>query len=134
MAEQQRDQSETFGQLLRRLRLASGIHPRELARIAGVEVATFGAWERDEETPRAGHLPSLANALAVSVFDLLKRSGSLPPPSEALLEFLKTPIGQVAEANGLAPTLQALTTLRPPTVRLYTELAHVLLDVTLPSA
>jgi len=59
------------GALLRRLRLAAGLSQTELARRIGVPQPNITFWELSEKPPRSDVLPAMADALGVTVEDLL---------------------------------------------------------------
>ena len=64
--------SETFGQTLRRLRKKAGLTQEELADKLGVHERRIRRWELDEGMPRTEEVKKLAEALSVSVLDLLE--------------------------------------------------------------
>lgn len=53
------------------LRKDAGLRQYELARYAGVPQANIAFWERSEKPPRSEVLPNMAEALGVSVEELL---------------------------------------------------------------
>jgi transcriptional regulator with XRE-family HTH domain len=53
------------------LRKAAGLSQYELARYVGVPQANIAFWERSEKPVRSDVLPKMAEALGVSVIDLL---------------------------------------------------------------
>jgi len=56
---------------LAELRKDAGLSQYELARYVGVPQANIAFWERSEKPPRSEVLPKMAQALGVSVEDLL---------------------------------------------------------------
>lgn len=56
---------------LAELRQAAGLSQYELARYVGVPQANIAFWERSEKPPRSEVLPKMAEALGVTVEDLL---------------------------------------------------------------
>lgn len=56
---------------LRKLRLASGLSVRELARQIGQQPTNISFWERTGKTPRSEVLVDMARVLGVSVEELL---------------------------------------------------------------
>jgi putative transcriptional regulator len=71
---------------LKSLREAAGISQRELARLINVPQTNLSLWERTGQPPRADLLPTIANALGVSVEELLgqpKPKRGLPPAGRA---------------------------------------------------
>lgn len=62
---------ETFGQRLARLRKAAGFTQTELGERLGVSQRVMTYYERQTERPPAALLPTLAQALGVSVDELL---------------------------------------------------------------
>src|SRR5881628_3620547 len=63
--------AETFGQRLARLRKARGFSQTELGQTLGVSQRMMTYYEREAERPPAHLLPPLAEALRVSVDELL---------------------------------------------------------------
>jgi len=59
------------GVRLAELRKAAGLSQYELASYVGVPQANIAFWERSEKPPRSEVLPKMAEALGVSVEDLL---------------------------------------------------------------
>lgn len=59
------------GMRLAELRKAASLSQYELARYVGVPQANIAFWERSEKPPRSDVLPKMAQALGVSVEDLL---------------------------------------------------------------
>ena len=59
------------GMQLAELRKAAGLSQYELARHVGISQANIAFWERSEKPPRSDVLPKMAEALGVSVEDLL---------------------------------------------------------------
>ena len=59
------------GTRLAELRKDAGLSQYELARYVGVPQANIAFWERSEKPPRSEVLPKMAEALGVSVEDLL---------------------------------------------------------------
>ena len=59
------------GMRLAELRKDAGLSQYELARYVGVPQANIAFWERSEKPPRSEVLPKMAEALGVSVEDLL---------------------------------------------------------------
>lgn len=72
------------------LRKAAGLTQRELATLIGQHHSNVGFWEVSGKMPPAELLPSLAQALGVSVDDLLgitKKKTSVAPAGKARLAF-----------------------------------------------
>jgi transcriptional regulator with XRE-family HTH domain len=64
--------AKTFGETVRELRKAAGYESQEaLARRLGVSLFTVSRWERDENRPDFDGLYRLADALGVTVAELL---------------------------------------------------------------
>ncbi|MGH9970491.1 MAG: helix-turn-helix domain-containing protein [Pyrinomonadaceae bacterium] len=59
------------GMQLAELRKAAGLSQYELARYVGISQANIAFWERSEKPPRSDVLPKMAEALGVSLEDLL---------------------------------------------------------------
>ncbi|MGH9968978.1 MAG: helix-turn-helix domain-containing protein [Pyrinomonadaceae bacterium] len=59
------------GMRLAELRKAAGLSQYELARYVGVPQPNIAFWEQSEKPPRSDVLPKMADALGVSVEDLL---------------------------------------------------------------
>jgi transcriptional regulator with XRE-family HTH domain len=68
----------SLGENLQKLRDAIGISQAELAKRAGVSLDSLRNWEQDRVLPRVDTAAKLAQALGVSVDELLKSS---PPPA-----------------------------------------------------
>jgi transcriptional regulator with XRE-family HTH domain len=69
------------GQRLSELRKASGLSQYQLASRIGVTQSSVGYWEMSDKPPRAEILPQLAQALGVTVEDILNsktKKDSLP--------------------------------------------------------
>lgn len=61
---------ESFGQRLRRLREARGLHMVKLAQLVGVSRPTMWSWESDRSRPQPRFLAALAEALRVPEAEL----------------------------------------------------------------
>ena len=66
---------------LRRLRIASGLSLRELARQIGEGPSNVSYWERSGQPPRADLLLPIAHALGVTVDEVLGQSKSKRTPA-----------------------------------------------------
>lgn len=78
-----------IGQHLVALREAAGLSQQQLAEAVGVQQSNIAFWERSPKPPRGEVLPQLAQALGVSIDELLnvqpvKRSKSQPGPEGRL--------------------------------------------------
>ena len=60
-----------------------GLEPYELAAYVGVPQANIAFWERSEKPPRSEVLPKMAEALGVSVEDLLNVGAGKTAPRKA---------------------------------------------------
>jgi transcriptional regulator with XRE-family HTH domain len=69
-----------MGERLQRLRLAAGFSQSQLARKAGVPVATLKNWEQDRRGPRLETAVLVAQALGISLDVLAGLSAEAPPP------------------------------------------------------
>lgn len=69
------DQTATFGDRLAAAREAAGLSVNDLARRAGVAVASVRGWEDDQSEPRANTLQRVAGILGVSIMWLLAGEG-----------------------------------------------------------
>jgi transcriptional regulator with XRE-family HTH domain len=65
------DAPETFGQRLRRLRLARNMVLRDVAGAAGVRESDLSHWEYDRYLPRADRIAALASVLRTTTDYLL---------------------------------------------------------------
>ena len=63
--------SGRFAVRLRELRDNAGLTTRELAELTGVPHSTIDAWDRGSNEPKIGQLPTLAEALGVTVRTLI---------------------------------------------------------------
>jgi transcriptional regulator with XRE-family HTH domain len=70
---------EAMGQQLKKLRAAAGLSQSQLARAAGVPVATLKNWEQGRRQPLLGAACKLADALGVGLDEL---AGRAPAPKE----------------------------------------------------
>jgi transcriptional regulator with XRE-family HTH domain len=61
----------TFGERLRQLREAAGLSQEQLAKRAAISVDSVQNWEQDRTRPRLEFLPRLAQALSVTMDELL---------------------------------------------------------------
>ena len=111
----QRPRSE-YGKKLVALRQAAGLTQQQLADQIGVDQSNIAFWERWGKAPRGEVLPKMAQALGVTVDELLgvappKRrvakgqlqevSGSLPPPASAAAKARRVRACVIAQnANG----------------------------------
>jgi transcriptional regulator with XRE-family HTH domain len=79
--------SETFGQRLARLRKARGFTQTELGQVIGLSQRMMTYYERQNAWPPAHLLPPLAEALAVSLDELmgLRPAPDAPPPRRSRL-------------------------------------------------
>lgn len=59
------------GARLVELRQAAGLTQQEMAKLLGVHQSNIAFWERSDKPPRSDILPQMAQALGVSVEDLL---------------------------------------------------------------
>ena len=85
-----------YGQHLVALREAAGLTQQALAGKLGVHPSNIGFWERWNKPPRGDIIPRLADALGVSVDELL---GTTPPKSRP------APKGRLHEAFEAAAKL-----------------------------
>jgi transcriptional regulator with XRE-family HTH domain len=78
------------------LRKDAGLSQYELARYVGVPQANIAFWERSEKPPRSEVLPKMAEALGVSVEELLI-VGDQKPVRRKALKTNGRPAGKVRE-------------------------------------
>jgi transcriptional regulator with XRE-family HTH domain len=71
------------GTRLAELRKDAGLSQYELARYVGVPQANIAFWERSEKPPRSEVLPKMAEALGVTVEDLLNVNAGKTAPRKA---------------------------------------------------
>ncbi|MBF9030166.1 helix-turn-helix domain-containing protein [Rhodobacterales bacterium HKCCE3408] len=69
------DENSTFGDRLAAAREAAGLSQADLARRAGVGLASVKAWENDQSEPRANTLQRVAGILGVSLMWLMAGEG-----------------------------------------------------------
>ncbi len=69
-----------FGTRLRELRESARLKQVELAKKAGVSQSAIVQWEAGNRSPGVEHARKLAEALGVSVDELLKEPEGIPPP------------------------------------------------------
>jgi len=84
------------GLRLAELRKDAGLSQYELARYVGVPQANIAFWERSEKPPRSEVLPKMAEALNVSVEDLLI-VGDEKPMKRKAAKTNGRPVGKVRE-------------------------------------
>lgn len=63
----------TLGELLRQARKKKGLKIRELAELVGVSHVTIYHYEKDHYEPRISHLKWLAQALDLTLTELIER-------------------------------------------------------------
>ncbi|MCI0424202.1 MAG: helix-turn-helix domain-containing protein [Acidobacteria bacterium] len=83
------------GMKLAELRKAAGLSQYELARYVGVPQANIAFWERSEKPPRSEVLPKMAQALGVTVEDLIV--GDEKPLKKKAAKTNSRPAGKVRE-------------------------------------
>jgi transcriptional regulator with XRE-family HTH domain len=71
------NENDDFGGRLTRAREQRGLTQAEVARLAGLQAAAIGHFERDRRKPSFANVRSLARALSVSSDFLLGRSESM---------------------------------------------------------
>jgi transcriptional regulator with XRE-family HTH domain len=71
------------GARLATLRKAAGLSQYDLARLVGVPQPNIAYWEQSEKPPRSDVLPAMAEALGVSVEELLSVSSDRAPARKA---------------------------------------------------
>jgi len=84
------------GRRLAELRKEAGLSQYELARYVGVPQANIAFWERSEKPPRSDVLPKMAQALGVTVEDLLIIADEKPLKRKAAKSNAR-PAGKVRE-------------------------------------
>jgi transcriptional regulator with XRE-family HTH domain len=84
------------GSRLAELRKSAGLSQYELARYVGVPQANIAFWERSEKPPRSEVLPKMAQALGVTVEDLLI-VGNERPLNKKAAKSNGRPAGKVRE-------------------------------------
>lgn len=76
---------------LRALREAAGLSQRDLAARLGIHHSNIGYWERSGQPPRSDLLPAMADALGVSIEQLLgrqtRRAHAVAPNGRSRLAF-----------------------------------------------
>ena len=95
-AAKEHQDTTTQGMRLPELRKDAGLSQYELARYVGVPQANIAFWERSEKPPRSEVLPKMAEALGVSVEDLLIVGGQKPLKKKAVKSNGR-PAGKVRE-------------------------------------
>jgi transcriptional regulator with XRE-family HTH domain len=87
------------GARLYRLRTAAGLSQAELARAIGVSQQNIAFWEQSEKIPRSDLLPKIAEALGVSVEDLLlvKASKGAAAPAARPTAKMRAVVERVAQ-------------------------------------
>lgn len=72
-----------MGQRLKRLREAADMSQPDLARQAGVPLATLRNWEQDRGMPRLDNAVKIARALHISLDTLVECLGNDPPAQDS---------------------------------------------------
>ena len=85
------------GSRLAELRKAAGLSQYELARYIGVPQPNIAFWEQSEKPPRSDVLPKMADALGVTVEDLLIIDAEKPPLRKKTTKTNSRPVGKVRE-------------------------------------
>ena len=67
---------ETLGQRIRRLRKAQDVTMEAFARQVGVSYVSVSEWERGQATPNLESLYKIADALGITVGELVDKNGS----------------------------------------------------------
>lgn len=62
----------SFGERLRELRIKKNITQQELANLVNVDRSTVSKWERDQSIPTILDAEKIAEALGISVYDLIE--------------------------------------------------------------
>lgn len=112
--------SETMGDRLRRLRMASPHTMTELARLAGVTKPTLWKWETGKARPRHDALVRISDVLGVAEAELLYGRGpgyragagreTPPAPAEGKLAVIvQQARHEIAEAAGVDPAQVAIS-------------------------
>lgn len=70
-----------YGRHLVALREAAGLTQQQLAEKLGVSGSNIGFWERWDKPPRGDILPQLADALGVSMDELMRTAPPKPKPA-----------------------------------------------------
>lgn len=98
---------ETFGQRLRRLRLAAGYGLNEFADMVGISKSYLSRIEREERLvdsePRRAQLKKMAGLLRVSEAELLGEEDSIPEEIEDVPEIQRVPLAELLERIGAKP-------------------------------
>lgn len=71
------DVAKTFGDNLKRIRIAKGVSRKDLAKAIGVTEIAFGSYERGERNPTAEKIFALAKNLDVTANDLFGESENI---------------------------------------------------------
>jgi len=120
--------SDTFGNLLRRHRLAAGLTQEELAERVGLGRRSIQGMERGENIPHRGTLQRLVQALELSAteqsrFEELAQSAlRLPRPAVALLHAI-SPTVELARCHNLPVDLTRFVGREPELAEVQRQLA-----------
>lgn len=96
---------KTLGMMIAELRKEKGMTQLELAEKMGVTDKAVSKWERDLSYPDINSLPNLAEALGVSVDELMQIKMEMNTPKKSVTEIIDTAIKGVALAMGVAVTV-----------------------------
>ena len=96
------DMSQKFGSHLKDLRKAAGLSQKALGTLLGVPQSNISFWEKCDKPPRGEILPTLAQALNISVDEILGIEPIKPKKQQAA----KGKLQQLFEAASQMPRRQ----------------------------
>ena len=93
---------KTLGALIAQTRKEKGMTQLELAEKLGVTDKAVSKWERELSCPDIQSLPTLAEALGLSLEELMQGKSKTPPQEETTGALVNTILRAVALAMGVA--------------------------------
>lgn len=120
---------QAFGKRVRQARERLSLGQAEVAELVGTDVGTISRWERGQGYPQTMQLARLSVVLGESidylVLDVAAGHQPIVMPA-ALLEFLQTEYGRIAQRKAYLPTLLSVRPRNEPTVGFYKALVLAL--------
>lgn len=94
--------NKTMGQIITQYRKERGMTQKELAEHMNVTDKAVSKWERDLSCPDIHSVPKLAEALGVSVDDLMQSTAAKPSSADELTKAFSIALRAIPLAMGIA--------------------------------